>query len=169
MRFHFAIKCANRLALFSILFLLSCSKNKDAKSLTIEYRNSEYGFIFYLPADWTNYSVSTGEWKGYASRGPAGDVEVEHGPVIVIQRPPISNLPYQNIPITVFTLKQWNDLLQDKYAVSAGGEATELGRNSKYLFALEPRYNHDDADGIVEVGNLIAQKPLHIMQSPFML
>lgn len=58
----------------------------------------------------------------------------------------------------IFTLRQWNENL----IVSAAPIGpSELGRNSRYVFALPPRYNYAFPDGYEEVEQILKDKPLH--------
>jgi hypothetical protein len=129
-------------------------------AISIEYRNTEYGFSFSLPVNWKGYSIITDTWRGYTNG--QSDVTVEQGPIISIRHPQwTSENPRQDIPIMVFTLAQWNSLQQGDYSVSAGGIYTELGRNAKYVFALYSRYNFVDLPGIEEVKTILEGNPFH--------
>jgi hypothetical protein len=69
----------------------------------------------------------------------------------------------QDIPIMVFTLRQWSALKAQKFYVSAAPIApSELGRNSQYLFALPPRYNYAFPTGWQEVEKILEGKPLRV-------
>ena len=126
----------------------------------IEYRNTEYGFSFSLPAGWKGYSIITDTWQGYNNGN--SELIVEQGPTISIRHPLwTSENPRQDIPIMVFTLAQWNSLQQNNYSVSAGVIYTELGRNAKYVFALYSRYNFAQMPGIEEVKTILEGNPLH--------
>ena len=124
----------------------------------IEYQNTEYGFSFSLPVNWKGYSIITDTWLGYKN----GNITVEQGPIISIRYPLwTSENPYQDIPITVFTLSQWNSLEQGSYSINAGGIYTELGRNAKYVFALYSRYNFAILPGMKDVQTILEGNPLH--------
>lgn len=61
----------------------------------------------------------------------------------------------------VFSLQQWADLQLEKFAVSAAPiPPSELGRNSKYVFALPARYNYAFLPGYKEVESILQSKPL---------
>lgn len=137
------------------------------EQLSIKYNNTKYGFIFALPASWQGYTVlnqtSGGwAWQGYYPGGPNGDVNVDHGPAVVIRNPKwTAQSPWQDIPVLVFTLKQWQDLEQGKFYIGAAPIGpTELGRNALYVFALPARYNFADAEGIQEVMIIMQNNPL---------
>jgi hypothetical protein len=128
--------------------------------ISIEYRNTEYGFSISLPISWKGYSIITDIWRGYLNG--QSDITVERGPVISIRHPLwTSETPRQDIPIMVFTIAQWNSLQQGNYSVSAGGIYTELGRNAKYVFALYSRYNVAVLPGMEEVKTILEGNPLH--------
>ncbi|MCE5209292.1 MAG: hypothetical protein LLG42_13395 [Chloroflexi bacterium] len=127
----------------------------------IEYQNNEYGFSFSLPVSWKGYSIITDIWRGYDNGN--SEITVEQGPIISIRHPLwASENPYQDIPIIVFTLAQWNSLQQGDYSVSAGGIYAELGRNAKYVFSLYSRYNFVALPGMEEVKTILEGNPLHI-------
>ncbi len=129
---------------------------------SIEYRNTQYGFSFSLPASWSGYSIITTKWEGYVPESPQGDVIIEEGPMVSIRRPQwTSQNPRQDIPIMVFTLSQWDLLQQDKFHIGAAPiNPSELGRNSKYVFALPARYNYAFPTGYEEVEKILQGKPL---------
>ncbi len=131
-------------------------------SLAVEYRNNSYGFSLTLPGNWKGYSVTNGKWQGNSTDSQSGDKPFTDGPLISIHNPKWTGLnTYQDIPIMVFTLEQWNQLQQEKYHIGAAPiNPTELGRNSKYVFALPARYNYAFPPGYQEVDSIIQSKPL---------
>ncbi|QHQ61916.1 hypothetical protein Ana3638_14920 [Anaerocolumna sedimenticola] len=61
----------------------------------------------------------------------------------------------------VFTLSQWDAMQQDKFHIGAAPiNPEELGRNSKYVFALPARYNFAFPAGYEEVENIMVNAPL---------
>ncbi len=83
----------------------------------VAYTNNRYGFRFYLPKSWKGYSIAEKEWGG--SNGLEGSPE-EHGPLIVIRHPLYTeDNPREDIPIMVFTHKQWRDVDSGEIYVSA--------------------------------------------------
>jgi hypothetical protein len=128
----------------------------------IEYRNTNFGFRFALPAGWKGFSMVMDQWQGYTS-GDQGDVLAEHGPLISIRHPLWTSLaPRQDIPIMVFTLAQWDSLQRDEFHIGAAPIGpSELGRNARYVFALPARYNFAYLNGWEEVQNIIDGHPLH--------
>lgn len=122
------------------------------------YKNNYYGFSVSLPDSWEDYSIITDEWEGYSiDSGGQGQVLTESGPMISIRYPDWDyKSPRQDIPIMVFTLKQWDDLTADKFHIGAAPIGpSELGRNSRYVFALPARYNFSFLTGFEEVEQII--------------
>jgi hypothetical protein len=134
---------------------------KKVGNEAVVYRNNQYSFDFVLPASWKGYSIITDNWNGYTS-GTVGDSLAEHGPVLSIRHPLwTTNVPRQDIPIMIFTVKQWSELQQDKFHIGAAPiNPSELGRNSKYVFALPARYNYAYLKGYEEVDTILQTKPL---------
>lgn len=128
----------------------------------VEYRNMTYGFKVALPDDWAGYSVSVDKWTGNAVSDQVGEVAFTDGSVISIHNPKWTAAnPYQDIPIMVFTLDQWDLLRQDKFHIGAAPIGpSELGRNAKYVFALPARYSYAFPPGYEEVDKIIQSKPL---------
>jgi hypothetical protein len=61
----------------------------------------------------------------------------------------------------VFTRAQWRSVQQEKFLVSAAPFGPEeIGRNSRYVFALPPRYNYAFPPGYEEVEQIIESGPL---------
>jgi hypothetical protein len=110
-------------------------------------------------------SIGASEWQGGDGRTYRPDEEMpplEKGPLIAIWDPrSTENNPRQNIPIMVFTTRQWHLVEEGKLIVSAApvGPA-ELGRNARYVFALPLRFNYALIDGWEEVDEIIQSHPL---------
>jgi hypothetical protein len=125
----------------------------------IIYTNNQYGFSFSLPISWKGYQIIESKWEG----NPAGSATIiEQGPIISIRNPKwTSENPYQDIPIMVFTLSQWDSLQQGKFHIGAAPIGpSELGRNTRYVFALPARYNFAFPTGYEEVEKILEGKPL---------
>jgi hypothetical protein len=143
------------------------SKSRPAKSIV--YTNKQYRFKFYLPKSWKGYSIIVSEWCGGVweptsdEAGGTQATRTERGPEITIRHPLWTEAnPRQDIPIMVLTLAQGE--LADKgiLIVSAAPFGPgEIGRNSRYVFALPPRFNYADVIGVEEVNNIIFNDPLH--------
>jgi hypothetical protein len=123
------------------------------------YNNTQYSFSFSLPKSWEGYSIIISNWEG---NPPGSDAVTEHGPIISIRNPKwTQENPYQDIPIMVFTLEQWNSLQQDAFHIGAAPIGpSELGRNTKYVFALPARYNFSFPTGYEEVEKILEGNPL---------
>lgn len=132
-----------------------------------EYVNTQYGFSFSLPGSWKGYLVISSNWDGLAPEGESGETIVENGPLLSIRHPQwTSQSPRQDIPIMVFTLEQWDSLLQEKFHIGAAPvEPSEIGRNSSYVFALPARYNYAFPQGYEEVENILKSNPLQAINS----
>ncbi len=140
----------------------NCEFSPCPEIKSVEYKNDQYGFTFSLPQDWKGYSIVATIWDGNAV-GKSGDKPSEHGPLISIRNPKWTKQnPYQDIPIMVFTLAQWDLVQQEKLSLGAAPIGpSELGRNTKYIFALPARYNFAFPTGYEEVQNIIDTHPLH--------
>jgi hypothetical protein len=125
----------------------------------VQYDNKDYKFTFDLPEGWKGYTVITSTWEGYSltETSDKGQVISETGPLISIRHPLWDqDNPRQDIPVMVFTLKQWNDIQSDKFHIGAAPiNPSELARNSKYVFALPARYNYAYPIGYEEVDRLV--------------
>lgn len=132
----------------------------------VEYKSAAYGFAVALPKSWKGYSVSVDTWTGVAAGDELGDMAFARGPVVSIHNPKwTSENPYQDIPIMVFTLSQWNSLQEEKFHIGAAPIGpSELGRNSKYVFALPARYNYAFPPGYEEVDQILQAKPLTTLE-----
>lgn len=153
----------NAASLFPAESSAEASAQTSAPSGAITYQNTDYGFTFTLPGSWKNYTIITDKWEGLAAGESAGEKTVQTGPQISIRHPGwTAEKPRQDIPILVFTLSQWDELHQDKFHIGAAPiSPSELGRNSKYVFALPARYNFAFPEGYEEVDQLLQTNPLH--------
>lgn len=132
----------------------------DSSSLI--YNNTQFGFTFTLPKSWQNYSIVTTNWQGVAIAGQHNGTVVQSGAIINLRHPQWTQaVPRQDIPIMVFTLNQWASLQKMEFSVGAAPIApSELGRNSRYVFALPARYNYAFPAGFEEVETILNGKPL---------
>src|SRR5665648_310054 len=77
------------------------------------YQNTEYGFSFSLPESWKGYTIVTDKWEGLAIRDSK---VIETGILINIRHPNWTSAnPWQDIPIMIFTLSQWDSLQQYEF------------------------------------------------------
>lgn len=106
------------------------------------YTDTTYGFSLSLPASWSGYSVEKeNTWEGTLLDPSPTNIALS-GPEIIIEHPNMSGTG-QRIPIMVFTLDQWEQITAENLAVSAAPiPPSELGRTTRYVFALPPRYNY---------------------------
>lgn len=135
------------------------NQNVNTNSSFITYKNTDYGFNFTLPLSWQGYSIIKEEWQG----NMLTDKTAQSGPKIIIRNPKwTTSAPYEDLPILVFTISQWNSYQAEDFAVSAAPiMASELGRNNLYVFALPPRWDFDYSLNFVEAQNIIASNPIH--------
>lgn len=142
--------------------ILEVSNELLKKSFSIiEYKNTQYGFTFSLPLTWQGYSIAGDKWEGEALV-QGSDIVVEKGPIMLIRHPKWTSAnPRQDIPIMIFTIVQWDLLQKEKFHIGAAPIGpTELGRNSKYVFALPARYNVAFLPGFEEVEEILENNPL---------
>lgn len=140
--------------------------NEDDNNGTAIYSNTEYGFDFTLPISWEGYTIQSEDWQGTALEGDQQGTVVEKGTKLMIRHPKwTTDDPRQDIPIMVFTLDQWDQVINEKIAVSAAPlPPSELGRNSSYVFALPARYNfafptgYEEVDQIIQSGALVGNE-----------
>ncbi len=127
----------------------------------VVYENAQYGFSFSLPISWKGYLVIEDKWLGDAINAQ-GEVELGtvSGPKISIRHPLWTEKnPRQDIPVMVFTIKQWTDLQNDVFHVGAAPiNPSELGRNNNYIFGLPARYNFAYQTGFEEVDKIVQGK-----------
>lgn len=130
------------------------------------YTNNTYDFTFELPESWKGFSIITDKWEGLAITD-TGQKIVETGPQILIRHPLWSSQKKrQDIPIMIFTSKQWNALKEEKFSVSAAPIGPRvLESNDKYVFALPPRYNFTFLKGYEEVEDILKGNPLNTVKS----
>lgn len=127
------------------------------------YKNSNYGFSLTLPDSWKGYTIVNDEWNGYADSVNISEQNAAQvGPLIFIRHPKwTEDVQRQDIPIMVFTLDQWEKIQNDEFHIGAAPiNPSELGRNSKYVFALPARYNFAFPVGYEEVDQILELKPL---------
>ena len=117
----------------------------------IIYENSAYGFSFALPAGWEGYRIVAEQWEGLSLENRPS------GPILNIRHPQwTAEKPRQDIPIMIFTMAQWEALQSEKFHIGAAPMGPkELGRNSKYVFALPARYNYAFPEGFEEVDAIL--------------
>lgn len=123
---------------------------------TAMYRNEQYGFQAPVPTGWHGATVLYYQWEG---SDVAGGNITERGPQVTLRSAQwAADHPTEDMPVMVFTPAQWDEVKRGEISVGAAPiPPSELGHNSKYIFALPARYNYDYADGWQEVDRLIHQ------------
>lgn len=153
------------IALLVGVYFLFSSRNQNTtvvnnpSDTSVTYNNADYGFTFTLPADWSGYSIVQNIWQGYSL---ANGSLSETGPKLLIRNPKWTEaLHYEDIPIMIFTLAQWNSYNAENFSVSAAPiPASKIAQNNLYVFALPPRWDFDYSQGYVEAQNIIKSNPL---------
>lgn len=144
----------------------SASANSGSSSSAVmnalTYTNKEYGFTFALPQDFEGYTILNEEWEGTDIKNTASKARVFKGPQITIRDLRwTSQVPRQDIPIMILTVDQWNQLQNGEFSIGAAPvNPSELGQNSKYVFALPARYNYAFPEGYEEVQTILDGSPL---------
>jgi len=119
---------------------------------TIEYKNTNYGFSLSMPESWKGYRLLWSEWEGNVP-GDDGKAGVLRGPKLEIRHPKwTQENPYEDMPIMIFTIAQWNKAPDVSAAPFGPGE---LGRNRKYVFAVPPRWDYDFSEGYEEAEKIL--------------
>lgn len=128
----------------------------------VVYRNDQYSFSFSLPKSWKGYTIVTDRWEGLSLEEAKKSKVIESGPILLIRHPQWTRQNQrQDIPIMIFTREQWNMLQQEKFHIGAAPMGPkEIGRNSRYVFALPARYNYAFPTGYEEVEKILENNPL---------
>lgn len=147
-------------------WLITAVKLDDYQEDPALYKNMQYGFSFQLPDSWKGYLLTSDQWKGF-DIGTQSNVPVETGPLFSIRHPQwTAENPRQDIPIMTFTLSQWDSLQQREFHIGAAPiRPKELGRNSKYVFALPARYNFAFPTGYEEVEQILENNALQTIET----
>lgn len=161
---HKQMSLACALVLFAALPRCGEAQDHSASQKTVpqagvQYVNKDYGFRFALPDSWKDYKVVADNWSG---RDDSSNGATEKGPIVVLRNPKwAKDHPTQDIPIMVFTMAQWKKIDNEEMSVSAAPVGpSELGRNSKFVFALPPRYDFGDGEAKEEVYAILNGHPL---------
>src|SRR5215472_7102557 len=129
----------------ALLATTGCGSTNVARQpsgLSIRYQNEQYGLTFLLPASWRGYSVWTEPLNvSLHSTNYQNEIGTEHLQIITLRNPRwTANDPYKDIPIIVYTDRQWDEEQQERLATHAGGFIIELWHNQSYVFGLPNRY-----------------------------
>ena len=149
---------------------LMYSKNQSMPSTTeptptvktsLLYSNADFGFTFALPESWKGYLIINNTWESNSLKDTGNK---QTGPKLLIRNPKWTQaVRYEDIPVLVFTIAQWNSYKAESFSVSAAPIlASELGRNNVYVFALPPRWDFDYSEGYQEAQNIIKSNPLKV-------
>ncbi len=135
------------------------SPTNETSTNLVVYSNSDLGFNFSMPESWKGYSVVNNTWEGNSLKA---NESKQTGTKLLIRNPKwTATLPYQDIPVIVFTLNQWDLYTAGNFSISAAPfPASELGRNNVYVFALPPRWDFEYNKGYEEAQNIIKSSPL---------
>ncbi len=141
---------------------------EEIQKNSVVYKNDEYGFTFTLPESWKDYSIQNEVWKGELLNDESNadaDKDIT-GPIIYIRHPQwTKDNPRQDIPIMIFTTKQWEDMENGEFAVGAAPVApSKLGENSEYVFLLPARYNYAFPTGFEEVSEILQNNPMQAFE-----
>ena len=120
---------------------------RHLSGLPLLYHNKHYGLAFCLPASWQGYSVLAEQWEGETYVLAKDELLItERGPIIVLRHPEWrDDRPSQDIPLLVFTRRQWQAMREGKFSVGVGGVWEEVMHNSMYVFAISSRFNANDS------------------------
>ena len=138
----------------------SAKSTGGSSTFSTAYVSKEYGFRFDLPQDWKGFSVINEQWSGTSLDHAVPD---QTGPQLRIRHPKYTSAePYEDIPIMVFTYKQWQEVRKETLGVSAAPfPPAEIARNSKYVFATPPRFYYNFSHGYEEVLRILQNRPMH--------
>jgi len=152
---------------FGFIVYLFYPKNKvtppliDQPDITVSsvvYKNTDYGFNFSLPDNWQGYSIIKNTWTGNILTNTAP----QSGQKIIIRNPKWTEAShYEDLPILIFTIAQWNSYLKEDFSVGAAPiQATEMARNNAYVFALPPRWDFDYGIDFKEAQDIMRGNPI---------
>lgn len=134
--------------------------------LPLRYHNGQYGLTFFLPASWRGHTVLTEPFEvSLRSADYQDEIGMEHLQIVTLRNPRwTANAPYKDVPIIVYTHKQWDEEHQERLSTHAGGSMIELWHNQKYVFGLSSRYDFIEGDqhgkelkGVKEAADIIWQ------------
>jgi hypothetical protein len=139
------------------LLAAGCDNSKtpsQPSDLPVRYESAQCGLTFFLPATWQGYTVLTEQWDApLRSVDYKSEIGREHGPIIILRRP--QDGPWQDIPVMVFTHRQWVAQQQDRCFPYAGGVIDELWHNRNYVFGLYSRALWQEEQGLEEAQDII--------------
>lgn len=138
--------------------------DQTSTSTSVTYSNTAYGFSVKLPGEWEGYVVNHKEWNGQVYKN-GQDAARDDGLLLSIAAPSSANIA-QDIPVMVFTHAQWNLIMAGNSSTSttfmsvsaAPIPPSKLGENSKYVFAIPPRYNYAFPQGYEKTDQIVQDK-----------
>ena len=135
-------------------------------SLPVRYHNAQYGLTFFMPASWRGYAVLIEPFEvSLRSTDYQNEIRMEHLQIITLRNPQwTANEPHKDIPIMVYTCRQWDEEQQERLSTHAGGFIIELWHNQGHVFGLPNRYylvendkNGKELKGVQEAADIISQ------------
>lgn len=102
------------------------------------YQNDTYGFNIIFSPEWEGYTIIRGNWMGTLLK----DSGTVTGPMITFRNLNWKEADHwQDIPIMVFTPEVWKLIENEEISLGAAPIGpSEIGRNSKYIFATPARW-----------------------------
>ena len=133
---------------FYVMGQVQDQKDPAEPQFTLECKDPDYGFNLMLPASWKGYSILHESWKVENS----GESHMNaQGPTIIIRHPKwTAARPLQDIPVWIFTPKQWQDGVQEH--LIAGGGVLAIGLSAQYVFGVAGRFNWGADEDTGELG-----------------
>lgn len=147
---------------FSILAIIIHFSAKTSL-YPVVYLNNDFGIKVELPIDWENYTVFYKKaWIGDPT-GILDEKQINLGNQIVIRSPKwTKSKPTQDILINIFNIREWTQSTPDvsldvfRYNNNQGPvAATEIARNSEYVFSIPSRFDIDELDCVKEVQKIV--------------
>ncbi len=127
---------------------------------TVLYRNTQFGLQVSLPQSWEGFKAEASSGNGEVTLSSTGEtISIGTTSFVMITHPlSTAQNPRAHIPIRIYTLAQWSHIASKEWhdGGAAPFNSSEITRNSKYVFALPPRYNYAEAIGWAEVGEIIS-------------
>ena len=121
-----------RISTVATLLATGCSSMHVASQpsgLPIRYHDAQYSLTFFLPASWQGYTVLTERFDAsLRSTDYQNKIGTEHLQIITLRHPQwTASAPYKDIPIMVYTYKQWDEEHQERLDTHAGGFIMNCG------------------------------------------
>lgn len=121
------------------------------------YTNNIFGFSISFTDSWSDYQVVQSSWDGQLI-----NTETHYkGEKLIFKNPKLATENnFAGIPVMIITPEVWKLISEEKVAVSAAPIGPEkIGENSKYVFAIPPRWygfaDNLDQDKINEILGIV--------------